>query len=109
MTVDEAFVDPRFERGGEYADSSRGGQGPRRDVERSVRDRYLILAATNDDHFVDPGGITHDGPPGSVAFGSAPLAYRCLHEVALGRRAGSGASTAMHRRRSRSRPRPSIS
>jgi hypothetical protein len=83
MTVDEAFVDPRFERGGEYADSSRGGQGPRRDVERSVRDRYLILAATNDDHFVHPGGITHDGPPGSVAFGSAPLAYRRLHEVAL--------------------------
>ena len=83
MTVDEAFVDPRFELGGEYADVTRGGPRRRRDVERRVRDRYLILAATNDDHFVDPGGITHDGPTGAAAFGSAPLAYRRLHEVAL--------------------------
>ena len=81
MTVDEAFVDPRFERGGEYAGLALGHEG--RDVERRVRDRYLILAATNDDHFVDPGGITHAARAGSVPFGSAPLAYRRLHEVAL--------------------------
>jgi hypothetical protein len=81
MTVDEAFVDPRFELGGEYAGFTLARTG--RDVERRVRDRYLILAATNDDHFADPGGITHDGSAGSVPFGSAPLAYRRLHEVAL--------------------------
>lgn len=80
MTVDEAFVDPRFELGGQYAAFAHGHD---REVERRVRDRYLILAATNDDHFVDAGGITHDGPVGSVPFGSAPVAYRRLHEVAL--------------------------
>lgn len=83
MTVDEAFVDPRFEPGGEYADLTLGRPGPRRAVERRVRDRYLILAATNDDHFVTPGGITHDGPAGAEPFGSAPAAYRRLHEAAL--------------------------
>ena len=83
MTVDEAISDPRFERGGEYAGFALGDQPRRRDVERRVRDRYLILAATNDDHFVDPGGITHAGASGSGPFGSAPLAYRRLHEVAL--------------------------
>ena len=83
MTVDEAFVDPRFEAGGEYAHVLPAGKGPMRDVERRVRDRYLILAATNDDHFASPGGVTHDAPGGSIAFGSAPLAYRHLHEVAL--------------------------
>jgi hypothetical protein len=82
MTVDEAFVDPRFEAGGEYAGFTLGRQGSL-DVERRVRDRYLILAATNDDHFVVPGGITHDAPGGAFAFGSAPVAYRRLHEVAL--------------------------
>ena len=83
MTVDEAFVDPRFEPGGEYAHFIPGRGGPTRDVERRVRDRYLILAATNDDHFAVPGGVTHATPGGSIAFGSAPLAYRRLHEVAL--------------------------
>jgi hypothetical protein len=83
MTVDEAFVDRRFEPGGEYAQFIPRREGPTRDVERRVRDRYLILAATNDDHFAAPGGSTHDAPGGSMAFGSAPLAYRRLHEVAL--------------------------
>ena len=64
MTVDEAFVDARFERGGEYADFAHGRPGSPCDVERRVRDRYLMLAATNDDHFVAPGGITHDRRPG---------------------------------------------
>jgi len=83
MTVDEGFVDPRFETGGEYAHVTGARRAPRREVERRVRDRYLILAATNDDHFVAPGGITHDGPVGPAPFGSAPLAYRRLHEAAL--------------------------
>lgn len=81
MTVDEAFIDPRFESGGAYADLGPAGRGSSLDVERHVRDRYLILAATNDDHFVAPGGITH--PAASVPFGSAPAAYRRLHEAAL--------------------------
>ena len=83
MTVDEVFVDPRFERGGEYAGLRLGGHGPRRDVERRVRDRYLILAATNDDHFVAPGGVTHEAAAGAEPFGSAPAAYHRLHEAAL--------------------------
>jgi len=53
-------------------------------VERRVRDRYLELAATNDDHFVEPGGITHEHHPGRpTAFGSAMLAYRHYHKLAL--------------------------
>jgi hypothetical protein len=84
MTVDEAFVDQRFERGGEFADFKFGCLASSSDVERRVRDRYLALAATNDDHFVAPGGITHERrPPAPTPFGSAILAYRHLHEVAL--------------------------
>gem|GEM_PF-2352804 len=83
MTVDEAFVDPRFEPGGEYAHLIPGRDRPMRDVERRVRDRYLVLAATNDDHFAAPGGVTHDADGGSIAFGSATLAYRHLHGAAL--------------------------
>jgi hypothetical protein len=48
-----------------------------------VRDRYLVLAATNDDHFVAAGGVTHPPPRGAEPYGSAVLAYRRLHEVAL--------------------------
>lgn len=83
MTADEAFVDPRFEPGGRFADFASGARGSSTDVERRVRDRYLVLAATNDDHFVAAGGITHPAPRGSEPFGSAVLAYRRLHEVAL--------------------------
>ena len=84
MTVDEAFVDPRFERGGEFAGFRFGSRSSAGDVERRVRDRYLELAATNDDHFVAPGGITHERRPGSPRpFGSAVLAYRHFHQVAL--------------------------
>jgi hypothetical protein len=44
----------------------------------------LELAATNDDHFSVPGGVTHPRRPGSPAlFGSAILAYRHYHQVAL--------------------------
>jgi hypothetical protein len=84
MTVDEVFVDPRFEPGGEFADFDFGPRGSSGDVERRVRDRYLELAATNDDHFVAPGGITHERRPGRpTPFGSAVPAYRHFHELAL--------------------------
>jgi hypothetical protein len=84
MTIDEGFVDPRFEPGGEFAGFRLGCGGPMTDVERRVRDRYLVLAATNDDHFVAAGGVTHERRPGDPApFGSAILAYRHLHRVAL--------------------------
>jgi hypothetical protein len=84
MTIDEGFVDARFAPGGRFAGfdvSSRGASGP---VERRVRDRYLTLAATNDDHFVTPGGITHERHLATPApFGSAVVAYRRLHQLAL--------------------------
>lgn len=83
MTVDEAFIDPRFERGGRFAGFGGGRRGWATDVERRVRDRYLVLAATNDDHFVAAGGITHPPARGGEPYGSAVLAYRRLHEVAL--------------------------
>ena len=83
MTVDEAYVDPRFEPGGEFADFAFTPDASSSDVERRVRDRYLVLAATNDDHFVAPGGVTHERLVGATPFGSAVRAYRRLHEVAL--------------------------
>jgi hypothetical protein len=83
MTVDEAFVDPRFEPGGRFAAPPRRRGGSSAAVERRVRDRYLALAATNDAHFVGPGGVTHERLTRPRADGSAILAYRRLHEVAL--------------------------
>jgi hypothetical protein len=84
MTIDEGFVDARFEPGGEFADFDFGCRGFPGAVERRVRDRYLMLAATNDDHFVAPGGITHERRPATPApFGSAVVAYRQLHQLAL--------------------------
>lgn len=79
-TVDEVFVDPRFEPGGQFADFVFSPNADRSDVERRVRDRYLDLAASNDDHFVRPG--RSDAVTGS-GFGSALSAYRHLHQVAL--------------------------
>ncbi|MGH3776411.1 MAG: hypothetical protein ACRDRR_11875 [Pseudonocardiaceae bacterium] len=79
-TVDEVFVDPRFEPSGQFADFRFNPSAARSDVERRVRDRYLALAASNDDHFVTPG--RSDVATGS-GFGSALLAYRNLHQVAL--------------------------
>lgn len=82
MASDEAVVDPRFEPGGKFADFA-FTDGSSGEVERRVRDRYLVLAATNDDHFVAPGGVTHERAAGQTPFGSAVVAYRRLHEVAL--------------------------
>ncbi|MGH3549231.1 MAG: hypothetical protein ACRDQU_14195 [Pseudonocardiaceae bacterium] len=98
-TVDEVFVDPRFEPSGQFADFRFNPSAARSDVERRVRDRYLALAASNDDHFVTPG--RSDVATGS-GFGSALLAYRNLHQVALDEawllgRQGGDASRAMAR------------
>jgi hypothetical protein len=79
-TVDEAFVDPRFEPSGQFGGFRFNPRAAHSDVERRVRDRYLTLAASNDDHFVTPG--RSDVATGS-GFGSALLAYRNLHQVAL--------------------------
>jgi hypothetical protein len=84
MTIDEAFIDPRFQTGGQFAHFKFSRRASSSDVERRVRDRYLELAATNDDHFVAPGGVTHERHPGSpMPFGSAVLAYRHYHQLAL--------------------------
>jgi hypothetical protein len=76
MSADEVFVDPRFEPGGAFSWYELGGG----EVERRVRDRYLNLAANNDDHFVAPG--YSDAPTGSGS-GAATAAYRDLHQRAL--------------------------
>jgi hypothetical protein len=81
MTIDEAYVDARFEPGGEFAGFEFSPFAASTDVERRVRDRYLERAATNDDHFVAPGGVTHERRP--EPFRSATLAYRHFHELAL--------------------------
>jgi hypothetical protein len=97
--VDEAIVDPRFEIGGQFAHFRFSAGANRTDVERRVRDRFLALAATNDDHFVAPG--QSDVATGS-GFPSALSAYRHLHQVALDEasrisRQGGDISTAMAR------------
>jgi hypothetical protein len=79
-TVDEAVSDPRFGPGGDFGHFIFSPRADRTDVERAVRDRYLSLAAVNDDHFVAPG--RSDARTGS-GFPSAPAAYRRLHEAAL--------------------------
>jgi hypothetical protein len=90
-TVDEAVVDRRFEVGGQFAHFRFSPDANRTDVERRVRDRFLALAASNDDHFVGPGAS--DVATGS-GFPSALAAYHHLHEFAideasrLGRRGG---------------------
>ena len=80
MSVDEEFVDPRFGPGGTFAGYGFSPRADRTDVERRVRDRYLCLAATNDDHFVAPGRSDVQTGSGSRA---APAAYRDLHQRAV--------------------------
>lgn len=79
-TVDEAVTDARFDPGGDFGHFDFSPRADRTDVERAVRDRYLALAAVNDDHFVAPG--PSDAATGS-GFPSAPAAYRALHQAAL--------------------------
>ena len=82
MALDQKVRDPRFEPGGEL-------EGQRADVivERRVRDRFLALGASNDDHFVAPGarGVATVHDRAAPRFGSATSAYRVLHEQALRR------------------------
>ena len=80
ITVDEGFTDPRFAPGGEFAAFRFSPGANHSDVERRIRDRYLSLAATNDDHFVRPG---RSGARTGSGFASAPEAYRHLHRAAL--------------------------
>ena len=79
-TVDEAVNDPRFDPGGDFGHFDFSPRADRTDVERAVRDRYLALAAVNDDHFVAPGP---SGAATGSGFPSAPAAYRHLHQAAL--------------------------
>jgi hypothetical protein len=86
MAVDGAFVDARFEPGGEFNHFQFTATAATTKVERRVRDRFLTLATANGDHFVTPGrpdtAHDHNGPQ-PTRFDSALVAYRRLHEVAL--------------------------
>lgn len=86
MAVDGGVVDPRFETGGQFSDYQFTAAAAATEVERRVRDRFLILATANGDHFVAPGRLDtaadRNGPK-SPRFESAGAAYRRLHEVAL--------------------------
>jgi hypothetical protein len=86
MAADGAFVDARFEPGGEFSDFRFTATAAATEVERRVRDRFLALATVNGDHFVIPGrpdtAHDHDGAYSS-GFDSAVIAYRRLHKVAL--------------------------
>jgi hypothetical protein len=86
MAADGAFVDARFEAGGEFSDFQFTATAATTEVERRVRDRFLALATANGDHFVAPGrpdtADDHNGAH-SNGFDSAVVAYRRLHEAAL--------------------------
>lgn len=60
------------------------------EVKASVNERYLRLAARNDEHFVDPTGA--GGVPESGDGASAGGSYRSLHEDAIKRACAAGAS-----------------
>ncbi|HYX45194.1 MAG TPA: hypothetical protein VE760_09145 [Acidimicrobiales bacterium] len=86
MAADEGLPDSRLEPGGELAAYVLPGNGAGEDdVERRVRDRFLALGASNDDHFVAPGprGPATAGDRPAARFSSALQAYRVLHERAL--------------------------
>jgi hypothetical protein len=88
--VDEGYVDSRFEPAGEFGHFEFTATAATTEVERRVRDRFLALATANGDHFVapDPLETAHhqgcqDKGQQSSRFGSAVIAYRHLHQVAL--------------------------
>ncbi len=86
MAADGAFVDARFEPGGEFSDFQFSEPAAATEVERQVRDRFLALATANGDHFVAPGrpATAHDhNGAHSNGFDSAVIAYRRLHKAAL--------------------------
>lgn len=77
---DEVTPDPRFGPDGPFASRRLDTRGGQSDIERRVRDRYLALAATNDDHFVAPG---HAGVTTASGTPSSTAAYRRFHRRAL--------------------------
>jgi hypothetical protein len=85
MAADQGLGDPRFEADGEFAHYRFSATAAETDVEQRVRDRFLALGASNDDHFVAPGrrGSATEGDRAVARFGSAPAAYRRLHQLAL--------------------------
>ncbi|MFN2568902.1 MAG: hypothetical protein ABR564_04800 [Candidatus Dormibacteria bacterium] len=86
MTLDEEFEDPRVSPGGHLHTPGLGSPKDRSAVETVVRERFLALAAANGDHFVSPWGSETPTDPDrhrASRFGSAPQAYRTLHERAL--------------------------
>ncbi|MDQ4011557.1 MAG: hypothetical protein M3228_12890 [Actinomycetota bacterium] len=86
MAADGAFADARFEPGGQFSDFQFTPTAAATEVERRVRDRFLVLATANGDHFVAPGrpdtADDHNGAH-SNGFDSAVVAYRRLHKAAL--------------------------
>jgi hypothetical protein len=80
MAADGAFVDARFEPGGEFSQFDFTASTAATKVERRVRDRFLALATANGDHFVAPG---RSGAAQPSRFASAVAAYHRLHEVAI--------------------------
>lgn len=86
MAVDQGVRDRRFEDGGVFAGYRFSPSAAENEVERRVRDRFLALGASNDDHFVEPGarGVETAGDRAAARFGSAATAYRRMHEAALG-------------------------
>lgn len=85
MAVDQGVTDRRFDGDGLFAHYRFTPSVAETDVERRIRDRFLALGASNDDHFVEPGarGVETTGDRAASRFGSAPAAYRRLHEQAL--------------------------
>lgn len=85
MAADQGLSDPRFEPGGEFDHFDVSATASDTDVERRVRDRFLALGASNDDHFVSPGprGSATEGDRAVACFGSAAAAYHRLHRNAL--------------------------
>ncbi|MGH3975923.1 MAG: hypothetical protein ACRDS9_21720 [Pseudonocardiaceae bacterium] len=86
MAADGAFVDARFEPGGQFSDFRFTPTAAATELERRVRDRFLTLATANGDHFVAPGPADtahHQNGAYSNGFDSAVIAYRRLHKAAL--------------------------
>jgi hypothetical protein len=85
MAVDQMVEDPRFAPGGEFQHFEFSPTAAETEVEQRVRDRFLALGASNDDHFVAPGarGPATEADRPATRFGSAGEAYRWLHQRAL--------------------------
>lgn len=85
MAEDQGLTDARFEASGQFGDFRFTGSASETSVEQRVRDRFLALGASNDDHFVAPGprGAATEADRAAPRFGSAPAGYRRVHKLAL--------------------------